>query len=191
MKNLVLVSLRTLLVFTVLTGIVYPFLLTVFAQVFFPHDANGSLIVHEGKVIGSELIGQNFRDPRYFWPRPSAINYRPMPSGASNVGPTSSALRDSVRERRSRFLVQNLLPRDTAVPADMLFASASGVDPHTSPEGALLQVHRIARARGFDSTKTFALASLVGQKIEPRQLGIFGERRVNLLRLNLALDEMH
>ena len=190
MKHLAFVSLRAMLVFTVLTGVVYPFLMTVVAQLLFPHQANGSLIVRETTVVGSELVGQDFESDQYFWPRPSAIDYEPMPSGSSNAGPTSSALRDSVRERRSRFFVRNHLQPDTPVPTDMLFSSASGVDPHISPEGALLQVNRIAGARGFDSTKTVALADLIGRMTEPRQFGVLGEPRVNVLHLNLALDRM-
>jgi K+-transporting ATPase ATPase C chain len=191
MKNLLLPSIRAVLTLMLLTGIVYPFLMTGLAQIIFPFQANGSRIFRNGNVVGSELIGQNSQSDRYFWSRPSAIDYNPMPSGASNLGPTSKALRDSVRERRNRFLAQNHLPFDTVIPVEMLSASASGVDPHITPEAALLQLQRVADARRFDSTKTAALRLLIEQMIEAPQLNLLGQQRVNVLKLNLALDDMH
>ena len=190
MSKSILPSLKAVVALTILTGIVYPLLMTGLAQLLFPFQANGSRIFRNGSVIGSELIGQNFRGDRYFWSRPSAIDYNPMPSGASNLGPTSKALRDSVRGRRDRFLTQHHLPSDAVIPVEMLFASASGVDPHITPEAALLQLRRVAGARRLDSTKTAALRLLIDQMTEAPQLHVLGERRVNVLKLNLALDDM-
>jgi K+-transporting ATPase ATPase C chain len=190
MKNSILSSLRALFALTILTGVLYPLLSTFIAQQFFPRRANGSLITRDGTTVGSDLIGQRFASARYFWPRPSAIGYSPVPSGASNLGPTSRALRDSVQARRTTFVETNRLPPNAEVPTDMLFASASGVDPHISPASALMQVQRVARARGLDSTQAVSLDSLVERVTEPPQFGLLGDPRVNVLKLNLALDEI-
>ncbi len=188
MKNNFLISLRALLVFTILTGIIYPALITLVAQLFVSDRANGSLIKGDTTVKGSELIGQNFKSDRYFQSRPSAIEYNPFPSGASNLGPTSETLRKFVNERRESFIEKNHLSPDIAVPADMLFASGSGVDPHISPEAALLQITRIAHARGLDRLNPEILVKLVNDHTEKPQFGILGKPRVNVLRLNLAMD---
>jgi K+-transporting ATPase ATPase C chain len=190
MKNSILSSLRALFVLTIMTGVLYPLLLTFVAWVFFPHRANGSLIVSNGRIVGSVLIGQRFESPRYFQPRPSAIRYNPVPSGASNLGPTSRALCDSVQARRTTLVTMNGLPPNAKVPTDMLFASGSGVDPHISPESALMQVQRVARARGLDSVQAVSLEALIKRVTEPRQFGLLGEPRVNVLELNLALDKI-
>jgi|WetSurMetagenome_2_1015567.scaffolds.fasta_scaffold14033_2 potassium-transporting ATPase KdpC subunit len=185
MKNL-FSALRLLLIMTVLTGIVYPLIITGIGQIVFSRQANGSIITVDGKIIGSELVGQKFVSNRYFWSRPSAIDYNPMPSGATNFGPTSAALRDAVQERREQF--RNL--GGSAVPADMLFASASGIDPHISLEAARLQINRIANARGFRAKQKEKIAELVEGFIERPQVSIFGEPRVNVLLLNVALDQV-
>ncbi len=190
MKMYILPSLKALSILSLLTGVIYPVFVTVLAQLFFQHQADGSLIVKDGKIIGSVLIGQKFQSDRYFWPRPSAIDYNPMPSGASNLGPTSKTLSDSVKERKKRFIIRNLLPPDEKVPKEMLFASGSGVDPHISPQSALLQVNRVSRARGFDVTKSEALKKLIEHETEYPQFMVFGQPCVNVLKLNLALDEM-
>jgi K+-transporting ATPase ATPase C chain len=189
-RNNILISLRALIVFTILTGITYPALITLVAQLFVSDRANGSLITRDGTVKGSELIGQKFMSDRYFQSRPSAIGCNPFPSGASNLGPTSEILHKLVNERRESFIEKNHLTPNTAVPAEMLFASGSGVDPHIGPEAALMQVDRIAQARGFDEQKKALLKTLVQIHIEAPQFGILGEPRVNVLHLNLALDSL-
>ena len=176
-----------LVVLTLITGVAYPLLVTGIAQVVFPSQANGSLIERDGKPVGSALIGQPFSDPTYFWPRPSATSPYPnnaASSSGSNLGPTNPALVDAVKGR-----VQALKDADPsqkeAVPADLVTASASGLDPHISPAAAAYQLPRVAGARGVDSA---IVQRLVAQYTEPRQFGVLGDPRVNVLRLNLALD---
>lgn len=190
MKTQILTSLKMLLVMTILTGVLYPILMTVIAQLVFPNKSNGSMIKKNDEVVGSELIAQKFQSDKYFWCRPSAIDYNPLHSGASNLGPTSKALKDSVEDRRKHFIEKNFLSPNTIVPTEMLFASGSGIDPHISPEAAFLQVNRIAQARGFDEQKKALLKTLVQSHIEAPQFGFLGEPRVNVLMLNLELDEL-
>jgi K+-transporting ATPase ATPase C chain len=180
-------ALLSLLLLTLLTGAVYPAVVTGLAQVLFPHQANGSLIVAGGQVVGSELIGQPFDSPRYFWGRPSATApypYNAAASAGSNLGPTNPALVDAVAGHIRALRAAdpgNLQP----IPVDLVTASASGLDPDISPAAALYQASRVARARGLDEN---ALRQLVNQYTVGRQLGILGEPRVNVLELNLALD---
>jgi K+-transporting ATPase ATPase C chain len=174
----------------VLTGIIYPLLITGIAQVAFPHKANGSLIKDGDKIIGSELIGQQFDSTIYFMGRPSATSYNPLPSGGSNYGLTNEKLKNIVEERRRNFIKFNQLDNLTEVPAEMLFASASGLDPHISPQAALLQVERVAKARGFDATQTEQLRKLVDMAGEKPQFLILGNERVNVLLLNLEVDKI-
>jgi K+-transporting ATPase ATPase C chain len=188
MKKNILTSLRMIVVLTILTGVVYPLLLTAFAQLVFPRQANGSMIENRGRIIGSELLSQKTTGDKYFWPRPSAVDWNPLPSGGSNFGPTSKALADSVRMNRIRFIGRNALSAGTVVPKEMLFASASGLDPHISAEAAMLQVRRVAAARFLDSARTEQLKTLVRKRTEYPQYGIFGEERVNVLQLNCDLD---
>ena len=190
LKHTFLPAARLLLVLTVLTGILYPVAITLAANVLFPAQANGSLIVRDGQVIGSALIGQAFTSERYFWPRPSAIDYNPLPSGGSNLGPTSAALQAKVIERAAAIRQANHLADDAAIPTDLLFASGSGLDPHISPDAARLQIDRVAAARGFTPAQRDQLAALIERSIEPPQLGVLGEPRVNVLRLNLAVDQI-
>jgi len=190
LKHTLLPAARLLLVLTVLTGILYPVTITLAANVLFPAQANGSLIVRDGQVIGSALIGQPFTSERYFWPRPSAIDYNPLPSGGSNLGPTSAALQAKVLERAAAIRQANRLAEDAAIPTDLLFASGSGLDPHISPDAARLQIDRVAAARGFTPVQHDQLAALIERSIEPPQFGVLGEPRVNVLRLNLAVDQI-
>ncbi|NTV84795.1 MAG: K(+)-transporting ATPase subunit C, partial [Bacteroidales bacterium] len=150
MKTQTIIAIKFLLIMTVLTGVIYPFFMTGVAQLVFPAKANGSLVKAGGKNIGSELIGQKFDSSIYFWSRPSAIDYNPIPSGASNLGPTSDELKKQVEERRRLFATNNSIADTSAIPKEMLFASASGLDPHISPEAALLQLKRVALARNLN-----------------------------------------
>ena len=176
-----------LVLLSVLTGLVYPAIVTAIAQVVFPHQANGSLIVKDGKVVGSTLIGQPFDDPKYFWGRPSATSpfqYNAGSSSGSNLGPTNPALTKAVQERVDVLRAAD--PGNKAlVPVDLVTTSGSGLDPHISPAGAMYQVSRVAKARRMDEA---AVRSLVEQNTEGRQFGFLGEPRVNVLALNLALD---
>ena len=175
----ILQSLRIYIILTLLTGILYPLAMTGVVQLLFPRQANGSRIVENGKLIGSDLLVQKFESPRYFWPRPSSADYATVPSGASNKGPTSADLKKSIDERREKF--------GNDAPVDLLTASGSGLDPHISPEAARLQLARVAAARNMSIQK---VTTLVDQAIEPPQLGFLGEPRVNVLKLNLALDQL-
>jgi K+-transporting ATPase ATPase C chain len=174
------------LLLTFLTGIVYPLVVTGVAQVAFPDRADGSLIVRNGEVVGSRLLGQSFAGPRYFHPRPSAGGYDAMASGPSNLGPTNETLIASTRARAASYRRENGLAAGTQVPIDAITASASGLDPHISPLNAQLQATRVARARGMDPDDVVAL---VGKHTTGRPLGFLGEPGVNVLELNLALDD--
>ncbi len=188
MKKYFLPALRMLFALTLLTGIIYPLAITFVAQTFFPNQANGSVIEKNGKIIGSKLIAQNFTDEKYFHPRPSAVKYNPLPSGGTNLGPTSKQRADSAQARRKKFIQENFLADSAVVPYEMLFASASGVDPHISLESAKLQIMRVAKARGVDKK---IILSLIEKYSELQQWNLFGMPRVNVLQLNLALDEIH
>src|ERR1700675_4192878 len=175
----ILQSIRIYLVLTFLTGILYPLAMTGVAQLLFPKQANGSRIVENGKLIGSDLLVQKFESPRYFWPRPSSADYATVPSGASNKGPTSADLKKSIDERREKF--------GKDAPMDLLTASGSGLDPHITPEGARSQMERIATARNVSIPK---ISALVDEEIEQPQFGFLGEPRLNVVRLNRALDQL-
>ncbi len=189
MKTLI-VSIKIFLFFTVLTGIIYPLFVTGIAQLCFQNKANGSIIRINGKGIGSELIGQQFDTVSYFSSRPSAVSYNPLPSGGSNYGLTNLKLKDQVDSRKKNFIAFNRLNVQTDVPSEMLFASASGLDPHISPEAALLQVDRITTARNFSSTAKQQLISIIRQKTEKPQYMLLGEERINVLLLNIELDKI-
>jgi K+-transporting ATPase ATPase C chain len=188
MRGLVRNAVSILLVMTVITGIAYPLLATGVAQLLFPHQANGSLIEQHGEPIGSELIGQYFDDPKYFWGRPSATTPKPYngaASNGSNLGPSNPALRDAVQQRIEALHKAD--PGNTApVPVDLVTASASGLDPEISPAAAQYQVARVAHMRHM---RVEQVQALVAEFTRGRQLGVLGEPRVNVLQLNLALDK--
>ena len=174
-------------IFTLLTGILYPLMITGIAQVIFPHQANGSLIVQNGQVVGSELIGQPFDNPRYFWGRPSATSpfpYNAAASTGSNLGPTNPALTEEVKARIAALKAVDPTNK-SPIPVDLITASGSGLDPNISVAAALYQVPRVAKSRGLSEE---VVGALVDRFTEDRQLGVLGELRVNVLELNLALD---
>jgi potassium-transporting ATPase KdpC subunit len=182
-------GLRMTLVMTTLTGLLYPGIVTGLCQMLFPKQANGSLVYKDDKVIGSALIGQNFTKPEYFQPRPSAAGngYDATASSGSNLGPTSQKLVDRVKVSADKFRKGN--PNFTGtIPADLLTASGSGLDPHLSPESVDAQVDRVAKARGASPQD---IRTLIAQLTEGRDLGFLGEPRVNVLRLNEALDSKY
>lgn len=184
MRSQIRSSLTLFLLLTILTGIFYPLAVTAVAQALFPFQANGSFIIVNGKTLGSELIAQPFDAPGYFWGRPSAAGYNASASSGSNLGPNNPALVEAVRARIEALKAAD--PENTApIPVDLVTASASGLDPHISLEAALYQVERIAKVRGLDEA---AVKALVEQHTEGRQFGFLGQRRVNVLKLNLALD---
>lgn len=173
--------------FTFFTGLAYPLLITGIVQTAIPEKAGGSLIVVNDRIVGSELIGQNFSSPGYFQGRPSAVGYAANGSGASNLGPASSRLMDLVRQRVDYLRHSNNLSQNVSVPGELALASASGLDPHIRIQGALIQVARIAGVRGLPESE---VRHLVYRHAQPAVLGLFGPEKVNVLRLNLALDEL-
>lgn len=189
MSKLLRQSILMLVLLTVVTGVAYPLLVTGLAQVLFPRQANGSLIVKDGKAVGSGLIGQEFSDPKYFWGRISATTPNPYNGGSSsgsNFGPTNPALVEAAKQRIAALRAVD--PGNTApVPVDLVTASASGLDPEISPAAAQYQVARVARLRGLS---TVEVAAQVAAHTRGRQLGVLGEPRVNVLQLNLALDAL-
>ena len=189
MLTLIRPALSLFVLLSVLTGVLYPLVVTGIAQVLFSDQANGSLLVQDGRPIGSRLIGQSFTDPRYFWGRPSATAghpYNALASGGSNLGPLNPVLLEAVQARIAALQAADPAnPRP--IPADLVLASASGLDPHISPAAAVYQVERIARRRGLDAGR---VAALVQTHTEGRWLGLLGQPRVNVLELNLALDRL-
>lgn len=169
-------SIRFLFVMTLLTGFIYPGLITIVGKVLFSNQASGSLVINDhGQIVGSKLIAQDFKSEKYFYPRPSAVDYNPMSSGATNLGPTSKDLLVKVEERKAKGAKE-----------DLLFASGSGLDPEISPTGAFSQVARVAQARGVSEKE---IRDIVASTIDHRQFGFLGEKRVNVLMLNLKLDQ--
>jgi K+-transporting ATPase ATPase C chain len=180
-------AVMTFLLLTLITGLLYPLVVTGIAQVLFPGRANGSLIVKEGRLVGSSLIGQPFSDPKYFWGRPSSTSpypYHAAASSGSNLGPTNPVLIEAVRDRIAALKAAD--PDNPApIPVDLVTASASGLDPHISPAAAYYQAHRVAQARGMDEA---LVRRLIARHTLERQWAILGEARVNVLELNLELD---
>ena len=168
-------------------SLAYPFFVTFVAETTMPYQAHGSLLYLNGTVVGSELIGQNFTSPGYFHGRPSAVDYNGSNSGGSNLAPTSAKLMEQIRQRVEKVRKENGLSSNESVPADLVLASGSGLDPHISPKGAMIQVSRVAKARGLPELE---VRSLVETHIEPLEFGIFGQEKVNVLKLNIALDEL-
>jgi K+-transporting ATPase ATPase C chain len=189
MRSLLRPAFVLIVFFTVLTGILYPLAITGIAQAAFGHAASGSLLWRNGKPIGSSLIGQNFSDPRYVWSRPSATSPQPYAgtaSGGSNLGPLNPALTDGIKAHIQALRAAD--PGNTApIPVDLVTASASGLDPEESVAAALYQAPRVARARGLDPQ---VVRTLISTQAQGRWLGVFGEPRVNVLALNLALDDL-
>ncbi len=190
MKTQTIIAMKLLLAMTVLTGVIYPFFMTGVAQLIFPAKANGSLITKDNRIVGSVLIGQKFDSSIYFWSRPSAIEYNPIPSGASNLGPISNKLKKLVAERRKLFAVKNSVTDSSGIPKEMIFASASGLDPDISPEAALLQVDRIVKARHLDNNMKQKLLQRINDLTQLPQFLILGEPRINVLLLNIELDRL-
>lgn len=183
-------ALRINIFLTILLGVAYPLAVTGVSQILFPHKANGSLITQNGQVIGSELLGQNFAKPEYFQPRPSAAGndgYDPTASGGSNYGPTNQKLIDRTKAAVEKFHKDNP-DYHGPIPADLLTASGSGLDPDISPASADAQIPRVAKARGISADQ---LSQFVAQHTQGPDLGLIGEPRVNVLKLNLALDQQY
>lgn len=186
-------NLRMFLWLTILTGIIYPLVITGIAQLTMKKKADGGIIYSQGKPIGAALISQKFVGEKYFWPRPSSQDYNPLPSGGSNLGPTSAALKKAVEERKAAILKASGTGTTNAakIPSELLFASGSGLDPHISPAAAEFQIDRIIKARNMDPKNgKEALKKLIKYMTEDRQFGILGEPRINVLMLNMALDRM-
>jgi K+-transporting ATPase ATPase C chain len=191
MIKIIIQSVRQTLLWSVIAGVAYPVVMTLFAQTCFHDAAEGSLVKRDGKIIGSVWLAQQFTGTNYFWPRPSSCTYGSSPSGivassGSNLGPTSAPLHTNVLNNIAAFISGNNLPTNTVVPADMIYASASGLDPHISPEAARLQVARVALSRGMSEKQ---VGELVEKFVEPPQYGFLGQARVNVLLLNVALDK--
>ncbi len=180
-KNQTLIALRATVIFTVLTGFLYPLLMTGLGKLFFSESVSGNLLSVRGKVIGSSLIAQKFENPKYFSGRPSAADFATVPSGASNLGATSAPLKEAIEKRKVT------LGKDA--PVDLLTTSGSGLDPHISREGAKYQIAKILSARKLPPEKAFEVESLIDKNLESLQFGILGTERINVLLLNLALDE--
>jgi K+-transporting ATPase ATPase C chain len=178
MINIALQSIRIFLTLSFIVGFLYPISVTLVGQTLWPHEANGSIIKQKDVIIGSELLAQKTESPGLFWPRPSASDYGAVPSGASNLGPTSEALMATIVARKEKGLI-----------AEMLFASGSGLDPHISPDAAISQLPRIVQARNMDDNQKQEIVRILNDSVEKRDLGFLGDERINVLRLNLKIIE--
>ena len=180
-------SIKMLLIMVVLTGIIYPSFITLTGKLFFNRKVNGTLIEVNGKTIGSELIGQNFTDSKYFVGRPSASNYDTLASGASNKAVTNKEFQAFIKKTYEDLSVKY---KTKDIPKELYTMSGSGLDPHISKEGALIQVYSVATERSFSKEKTEALKNLVEELTEKRTFGVLGEERINVLKLNIELDKL-
>lgn len=175
---------------SLVTGVAYPLVITLIAQITMQRQANGDFLTHQGKIAGSRLIAQKFESDKYFWPRPSAVDYNPLPSGGSNLGPTSETLKKAVEERRAKIAKAHDVDAKE-IPSELLFASGSGLDPDITPSTAYFQIKRIVKARGIDlESGSAALKKLIDDQTTQSRLRIFGEPYVNVLVLNNALEEL-
>jgi len=186
----IIISLKLLVFMTILTGLIYPFLIFGIAKITFPQISAGGFVTQDGNVRGSELIAQKFESEKYFQPRPSAVDYQTLPSGASNLGPTSLKLKQTVDSLRIAYRIKNGLPENTVIPPDAIFSSGSGLDPDISVENAMLQSERVARARNFGNEKIQKLNELISKNTQNPFLGFIGEKRINVLLLNLEIDKL-
>ncbi len=189
-KDIILKSVKVLLLFTVLTGVIYPLAITAIGQIIMPFKSNGSLISLDNKVIGSELIAQKFENDKYFQSRPSSTDFTSMPSGGSNLAIASLNYKDKSDSMYTSFKQKNLLSKESSVPSEMMSYSASGVDPHISKQAALLQVNRITKARNFDESKRNKILNIIDSFTEKPQFGILGAERINVLMINLEIDKL-
>lgn len=188
-KSITIISLKILLLFTLITGIIYPFVITLAGTVFFPYKASGSLVVSEGKIIGSELLGQKFENPNYFHGRPSFSEYNTIPSSGSNLSITGNIFIIKSDSLRNAFKTGNNTNEN--VPSEMVSYSASGLDPHITKHSAYIQADRISKSRNFDSHKKKELLKLINENITAPQFGVLGEERINVLLINLELDKLY
>lgn len=188
-KSITIISLKILLLFTLITGIIYPFVITLAGTVFFPYKASGSLVVSEGKIIGSELLGQKFENPNYFHGRPSFSEYNTIPSSGSNLSITGNIFIIKSDSLRNAFKTGNNTNEN--VPSEMVSYSASGLDPHITKQSAYIQADRISKSRNFDSHKKKELLKLINENITAPQFGVLGEERINVLLINLELDKLY
>jgi K+-transporting ATPase ATPase C chain len=186
MRKIFFIALRLFLLMTVITGLLYPLAVTGLARLLFPGASRGSLVSRQGVVSGSSLLAQGSTDPAYFWPRPSVCDHGTLPSGASNLGPTSKELRELMAERSIHWIAANGSP----VPPEMLTASGSGLDPHISLEAAIAQLQRIARVRRWKPGQIEAARMSLRKCTEQPMLGFIGQQRVNIFLLNLTLDDI-
>jgi K+-transporting ATPase ATPase C chain len=184
------IAVKLLFIMTILTGIVYPLTMTGISQLFFPYKANGSLIYHKNTLVGSELIGQKFDSIIYFWPRPSATDYNTLPALGSNLGPSSLKLKNLVDKRREIWIQASNQLDISMVPVEMIFASGSGIDPHISPDAALLQADRVAAARSFTKEQRAKVSEIIERLTEKPQYLFLGEPRINVFELNLSIDSI-
>jgi potassium-transporting ATPase KdpC subunit len=175
---------------TILTGIIYPLIVTIITNLVFPYKSQGSLVEKNGTIIGSELIGQSYDNPGYFWSRPSSVNYNTLPSGASNLGKLNPFLQEISHKMHLDFITDNGINESSKIPAEMIAASASGLDPHISPEAALLQVNRIVQSRGLKNDEKDSLVDYISIMTQKRQFSVLGEPRINVFLLNLKLDSL-
>ena len=188
--NIIFPCFRLFLVLVFLTGVAYPLAVTGVAQLLFHHQAEGSLVTVHGRAAGSELLSQKTEGLRNFWPRPSSDDYATIPSGASNLGPASGALKKAIADYATKVRAANGIVSDATLPDDAITTSGSGLDPEISPANARMQIERVARARNFSDGQKKELTELVEDHIENPQFGFLGEPRVNVLLLNLALDQL-